>query len=149
MWYNKNCRVRRTREMSVTGAMEADSCAGEVQGEDQDEERSDRAESTSANMAHFLTDTARGKRAEQVGDAELANTPNTIEQVDFFDNGVTLSLLPYKKDQITIEHARKTYKYRHVLKRNDSTVGLVYTNESCVAAYRAELSTTEKNSSGS
>jgi hypothetical protein len=128
--------------MSVTGTKEADSCAGEVQDEDQDEDSSDRVESTSANMARFLTDRTREKRVERVGEVVVANTPNTVEQqLGVFDNRVPLSLLPYKKDQITIEHARKTYKYRHVLKRNDSTVGLVYNNESCVVAYRAELST--------
>jgi hypothetical protein len=52
---------------------------------------------------------------------------------------VPLNLLPYKKDQITIEHARKTYRYRHVLKREDSTIGLVFNNERCVEEYKIEL----------
>ncbi len=56
-----------------------------------------------------------------------------------FDNRVPLNLLPYKKDQITIEHARRTYRYRHVLNRDDSTIGLVYNDETNVTEYRAEM----------
>ena len=45
-------------------------------------------------------------------------------------------MLPYKK---TVEHARKTYRFRHVLKRDDYTIGLVHNGENTVMEYRAEL----------
>ena len=76
---------------------------------------------------------------EQQRDGEVIRNEASIAQPVFFDNRVPLNLLPYKKDQITIEHARMTYRYRHVLKRNDSTIGLVYNNENSVDDYRAEL----------
>jgi hypothetical protein len=92
---------------------------------------------TSSNMREYLTG---GTRVIPVREsvASVVNAETISEQTSF-DNRVPLNLLPYKKDQITINHARKTYRYRHVLRRNDSTIGLFYSDASSVTEYRAEL----------
>ncbi len=83
---------------------------------------------TSTNMRRFFTGGAEERQIQQ--DVQARNAIAGVgNQSVVFDNRVPLNLLPYKKDQITIEHARKTYRYRHVMKQNDSTIGLVYNNE--------------------
>jgi hypothetical protein len=99
-----------------------------------DDDRSVDAGSSSANKLRFLADRGKEQVIEQVVVVEAANAP-TSYQLGNFVNQVPLSLLPYKKDLIALEHARKTYKYRHVLKRNDSTVRLVYNNKSSAIDY--------------
>jgi hypothetical protein len=90
------------------------------------------------NMRRFFTGRAEERQIPQ--DVRARNAIAGVgNQSAVFDNRVPLNLLPYKKDQITIEHARKTYRYRHAMKQNDSTIGLVYNNESNITEYRAEL----------
>jgi hypothetical protein len=92
---------------------------------------------TSSNMTDYLTGGVRMLPVQE--DLIMVVNEGTMSDQTGFDNRVPLNLLPYKKDQITIERARKTYRYRHVLKRDDYTIGLVYSQESSVTEYRAEL----------
>jgi hypothetical protein len=91
----------------------------------------------SSNMMNYLTGGATEETVQE--NDRIVINDGTQSDLTGFDNRVPLNLLPYKKDQITIEHARKTYRFRHVLKRYDYTIGLVYSNESSVTEYRAEL----------
>jgi hypothetical protein len=91
----------------------------------------------SSNMRDCLTGDNRVVPVQE-NVAMVINEGTPSDQTGF-DNQVPLNLLPYKKDHITIEHARKMYRFRHVLKRDDYMIGLVYSHESSVTEYRAEL----------
>ncbi len=94
------------------------------------------ATSTSSNMRNYLSGGAPGMPVQE-SERLVVNSLSSSSSGNF-DNRVPLNLLPYKKDQITIEHARRTYRCRHVLNRDDSTIGLAYNDGTNVTEYRAE-----------
>jgi hypothetical protein len=132
--------VTTTGAHDTTGivTMEANSQSSVTIGQESDEESLAIASNTSSNMRNYFQRATGAMSLQQGCEAVVVNAA-PIAQSGIFDNRVPLNLLPYKKDQITIEHAKMTYRYRHVLKQDDSTIGLVHTGEISVADYRTEL----------
>jgi hypothetical protein len=110
---------------------------GTMETEDTEERNVGTTNSASSNMRDYLTGSASVVHVQENTAVDI--NEGTLSDQTSFDNRVPLNLLPYKKDQITIEHARMTYRFRHVLKKDNYTIGLVYSQESSVTEYRAEL----------
>jgi hypothetical protein len=110
-----------TRDSNVpTGVVMGQEIAGDSFGN---------AINTSSNMRNYLT--GGNEEAIEMESKARVVFADLIVQSSVYDNRVPLNLLPSKKDQITIEHARKTYRYRHVLKLDGSTIGLGFNREKC------------------
>jgi hypothetical protein len=107
-------------------------------GQESDDKSVAIASNTSSNMRNYLQRATGDMSLQQGCEAVVVNVA-PIAQSGKFDYHVPLNLIPHQKDQSTIEHARMTYRYRHILKQDDSTIGLVSYNEVSLAKYRTEL----------
>jgi hypothetical protein len=85
------------------------------------------ANNTSSNMRNYLTSGTQDMTVHRI-QVRVVNADSIVSSGGC-SNQVPLNLLPYQKVQIMIEDGRKTYRYRHVLEREDSTIGLAYNNE--------------------
>ena len=108
--------VTTTGTHDTTGivTMEPNSQSSVMIGQESDEQSLAIASNTSSNMRNYFQRATGAMSLQQGCEAVVVNAA-PIAQSGILDNRVPLNLLPYQKDQITIEHARMTYRYTQPL----------------------------------